>query len=360
MLLDGIFAAITTPFYTDESLYLRKLESNVEHYSRSPLAGILVLGSTGESAHLNDAESAEALIAAASAAAPNKVLIAGVTRDSVRATLELAEVAARANYDAIMVRMPSYYHRGLTKLHILNYYRTIADRSALPVVLYNIPQSVHFDLPVDVVAELAHHPNIIGIKDSAGDLARLRETIALTANAPRRNVTVTPIFEAVTARMVTAAANQKPAQSLVSIEGGASPNASPAGNSTPEEASLGSGLKTRTKEVGFQVMTGAAAILLDALESGACGAIMAISDFMPQLATDIYNAWKGNDPALARVKQEIASPISKRIVHQLGIPGIKYACDFNGYFGGNPRSPMLPLTSEQKAEVEALLQKVRN
>jgi dihydrodipicolinate synthase/N-acetylneuraminate lyase len=367
MLLDGIFAAITTPFYTDESLYLRKLESNVEHYSRSPLAGILVLGSTGESAHLNDAESAEALIAAASAAAPNKVLIAGVTRDSVHATLELAEVAARANYDAIMVRMPSYYHRALGKLQILNYYRTIADRCALPVVLYNIPQCVHFDLPVDVVAELAHHPNIIGIKDSAGDIARLRETIALTANAPRRNVTVTPIFEAVTARMVTAASAHKPAQSLVSIEGGASPNShaanfdsSPAGNSTPEEASTATGLKTRTKEVGFQVMTGAAAILLDSLESGACGAIMAISDFMPQLATDIYNAWKGNDPTLARVKQDIATPISKRVVHQLGIPGIKYACDFNGYFGGNPRSPMLPLTSEQKAEVELLLQNVRN
>ena len=218
MLLDGIFAAITTPFYTDESLYLRKLESNVEHYSRSPLAGILVLGSTGESAHLNDAESAEALIAAASAAAPNKVLIAGVTRDSVRATLELADVAARANYDAIMVRMPSYYHRALGKLHILNYYRTIADRAALPVVLYNIPQSVHFDLPVDVVAELAHHPNIIGIKDSAGDLERLRETIKLTANAPRRNVTVTPIFEAVTARMISAAANHKPAPPLISID----------------------------------------------------------------------------------------------------------------------------------------------
>jgi dihydrodipicolinate synthase/N-acetylneuraminate lyase len=349
MLLDGIFAAITTPFYADESLYLRKLEANVEHYSRTPMAGLLVLGSTGESAHLNDAESAEALIAAAGAAAPEKVLIAGITRDSVRGTLELAEVAAKANYDCVMVRMPSYYHRALGKLNILNYYRTIADRSALPVVLYNIPQSVHFDLPVDVVVELAHHPNIIGIKDSSGDLERLRQTIELTKNAPRRTVTVTPIFEAVTARML----KQRGPNDLVNIAGA---NPAEAGNLQPVPSTL----KTRTKEVGFQVMTGAAAILLDAIESGASGAIMAISDFVPQLATDIYRAWKENDPALARMKQELANPISKRIVHQLGIPGIKYACDFNGYYGGNARSPMLPLTAELKAEIESLLLNARN
>jgi 4-hydroxy-2-oxoglutarate aldolase len=356
MLLDGIFAAITTPFYTNESLYLRKLEANVEHYSRSPLAGLLVLGSTGESTHLNDSESAEALVAAASAAAPHKVLIAGITRESVKATLELADVAAHSNYDAVLVRMPSYYHRQLGKLNILNYYRSIADRSALPVVLYNIPQCVHFDLPVEVVAELAHHPNIIGIKDSSGDLDRLRQTIALTTNAPRRNVTVTPIFEAVTARMLKAAASAQAADAASLVNIANTETNSPAGSSAPAESSI----KTRTKEVGFQVMIGAAAILLDALESGASGAILALSNFVPQLATDIYNALKSNDPALARVKQNLATPLAKRIVHQLGIPGIKYACDFNGYFGGNPRSPMLPLTSEQKSEIESLLQNNRS
>ncbi len=344
MLLDGIFAAITTPFYSDERPYLRKLEANVAHYSRSPLAGLLVLGSTGESTQLNDAETAEILNTAAAAAAPGKSLIAGISRDSVSATLELAELAARANYDAVLVRMPGYYRRAMTDLNLLTYFRAIADRSPLPVVLYNIPQCVQFDLPVEIVAELAQHPNIIGIKDSSGDLDRLKKTIALTSNAPRRQVTVTPIFEFVTGRMLKGAA---PAGELVGINGVAAAPASAA-------------LKTRSKEVGFQVMTGAATTTLDALEAGATGATLALADFAPQAATDIYNAWKDHDPALARAKQNLIDPVARLIVHQLGIPGVKYACDFNGYYGGNCRKPLLPLTAAQKNDVEKMLLNMRN
>jgi len=347
MLLDGIFAAITTPFYSDERLYLRKLEANVDRYSRSPLAGLLVLGSTGESTQLNDEETAEVLKAAAAAAAPTKSLIAGISRESVRAALELAEVAAKAEYDAVLVRMPSYYRRTMGDVNLLNYFRAIADRSPLPVVLYNIPQCVQFDLPVEIIAELAQHRNIVGMKDSAGDLERLKKTIALTANAPRREVKVTPVFEYVTERM------KKPAavDGLVSIDGAAAQ-----GSTTGESA----GLKTRSKEVGFQVMTGAATLVLDALDAGATGATLALADFAPQAATDIYNAWKQHDPALARTKQEQVEPVAKRIVHQLGIPGVKYACDFNGYYGGNSRAPFLPLTAAQKNEVEKLLTNMRN
>ena len=344
MLLDGIFAAITTPFYSDERIYLRKLESNVEHLSRSPLAGLLVLGSTGESTNLNDEESAEVLKVAAAAAAPTKSLIAGISRESVRAALELAEVAAKAEYDAVLVRMPSYYRRSMTDVNLLNYFRAIADRSPLPVVLYNIPQCVQFDLPVEIVAELAQHKNIVGIKDSSGDLERLKKTIALTGNAPKREVKVTPIFEAVTKRMLKISGR---GNALVGIEGASQSTALP-------------GLKTRTKEVGFQVMTGAATTVLDSLEAGATGATLALADFAPQAATDIYNAWKQNDPALARTKQEQVEPVAKRIVGQLGIPGVKYACDFNGYYGGNCRAPFLPLTAAQKNEVEKLLTNMRN
>lgn len=348
MLLDGIFAAITTPFYSDERLYLRKLEANVDRYSRSPLAGLLVLGSTGESTQLNDAETAEVLKTAAAAASPLKSLVAGISRESVRATLELAEVAAAAEYDAVLVRMPSYYRRVMGDLNLLTYFRSIADRSPLPVILYNIPQCVQFDLPVEVVTELAQHRNIIGIKDSSGDLERLKKTIALTANAPKRQVTVTSVFEYVTQRM------RKPEHAtdgLVSIDGAAGK-----GSGSAEVP----GLKTRTKEVGFQVMTGAASTVLDAIEAGATGATLALAAFAPQVATDIYNAWKQHDPELARTKQSLVDPVARRIVHQLGLPGVKYACDFNGYYGGNCRRPLLPLTAAQKDEVEKLLANMRN
>src|SRR5579863_6680229 len=107
MLIEGIFAAIPTPFYPDERLYLRKLEANVSRYSRSLLSGMVVLGSTGEAVTLNDAESREVLRTAAEAAAPDKVLIAGVGKESVKTTVELTEIAAQFQYDAVLVRTPT-------------------------------------------------------------------------------------------------------------------------------------------------------------------------------------------------------------------------------------------------------------
>src|ERR1700751_4866252 len=109
MLIEGVFAAVTTPFYPDERIYFRKLEANIAHYSRSLLAGMVVLGSTGEAATLDDAETRDVLRTAAEAASPEKVLIAGVGRESVKSTIELAETAAHLRYDAVLVRTPTYY-----------------------------------------------------------------------------------------------------------------------------------------------------------------------------------------------------------------------------------------------------------
>jgi hypothetical protein len=109
MLMEGVFAAVTTPFYPDERIYFRKIEANMARYSRSLLAGMVVLGSTGEAVTLNDAETRDVLRASIEATAPDKVLIAGVGRESVRTTIETAEFAATLNYDAVVVRPPSYY-----------------------------------------------------------------------------------------------------------------------------------------------------------------------------------------------------------------------------------------------------------
>src|ERR1700675_112625 len=104
MLIEGIFAAIPTPFYPDERIYFKKLEANMARYSRSLMGGMVVLGSTGEAVALNDAESRDVLRTAAESAAPEKVLIAGVGRESVKATVEMAEVAAEFKFDAVLVR----------------------------------------------------------------------------------------------------------------------------------------------------------------------------------------------------------------------------------------------------------------
>src|SRR5215471_17536910 len=104
MLIEGVFAAVTTPFYPNERVYFRKLEANVARYSRSLLAGMVVLGSTGEAPALDDAETREVLRTAAESASAEKVLIAGVNRESLRSVIQLAEFAATCRYDAVLVR----------------------------------------------------------------------------------------------------------------------------------------------------------------------------------------------------------------------------------------------------------------
>ncbi|WP_109484611.1 dihydrodipicolinate synthase family protein [Occallatibacter savannae] len=351
MLIEGVFAAVTTPFYPDERVYYRKLEANIARYSRSLIAGMVVLGSTGEAPALDDTETKEVLRTAAEAAAPEKVLIAGVNRESLRSVLELAEVAAKAQYDAVLVRTPTYYSTQMTPDVVANYFRAVADRSPLPVILYNIPRCVPYQIPVEMVAELAQHPNIIAIKDSSGSLERIKGIVEATKSVLKRTVTVTPIFEAVTGRML----KQAIAQPSTFV-----PAADLAGGPALAVAPPVPALKTRTKEVGFQVLTGSASIILPSLEAGASGAILGFGACAPEACYEVYFAWKERDPALAAEKQNRIAEASTRITAGLGIAGVKYACDFNGYYGGYPRLPLLPLTAAQKAEVETLLAEIRN
>ena len=351
MYIEGIFTAATTPFYTDERVYFRKLEANVARYSRSLLAGIVVLGSTGEAVELNDAESREVLKVAADAATAEKVLIAGVSRESVRGTIELAEAAAEARYDAVLVRTPTYYSPAMSEAAVLHYFRSVADRSPLPVILYNIPRFAPYNIPVTVVAELAQHPNIIGIKDSTGSVEQVRALIEATRTAPKRTVPVTTIFEPVTGRML---------EPKLEMESGFVPLGDLSGGVAMAVTQPSTLLKTRMKEVGFQVLAGSAGTLLESLEAGAAGGVLAFAACAPQACQEVYFAWKDHDLELARAKQERIAGPSQRIVGQLGISGVKYACDFNGYYGGKARTPLLPLNAEQRSEIEGLLAEVRN
>jgi dihydrodipicolinate synthase/N-acetylneuraminate lyase len=119
-------------------------------------------------------------------------------------------------------------------------------------------------------------------------------------------------------------------------------------------------IKTRTKEVGFQVLSGAGSKVHASLDAGATGAILGVACFVPQACCEIYFAWKDHDSKLAEEKQSRILAANNRIVSELGIPGMKYACDFNGFYGGRTRSPLLGLSAEEKSEVESLLVGIRN
>src|SRR5258708_18134257 len=249
MLLFGFFPPITTAFYPDGNVYYKKLEANVERYSRTPSAGIVVLGSTGEAILLSDQERRDVLKTALAAAAPNKVMIAGTGIESAHETLKLSEYAAELGYDAAMVRTPHYYKKQMLPANILAFYRTVADRSPLPIVIYNFPQATGYDIPAEVVIELAGSAKVVGIKESSGNLEKVKAMVEGTRHV-KRSATVTETFEAVTPRMLKGAATDSTnGGQLVSVE-------TLAGPSRPSSAAVTvvGEIKTVPEEVGFPVM----------------------------------------------------------------------------------------------------------
>jgi dihydrodipicolinate synthase/N-acetylneuraminate lyase len=353
MLLEGVFAAMPTPFQPDGRPQWHNMERNVERYCRAPLSGIVVLGSTGEAVMLNDDETREALRIARNAAADDRVLIAGVGHESLVETLKRIEHAASLDYDVALVRTPHFFRPQMRPTEMLTFYRMVADASALPVLLYSIPTYTAYDLPIEVIGELSAHPNICGIKDSSGKPERIAAIVAATASAPRRNVAVTATFAPVTGRMLNAQAEAAglatalmPAEAVMAGVGYAAP--------PPRR------FKTRTRDIGFQVLCGSAQTLLPSLAAGAAGGVLAMASFGPQACAEIYMAWKDRDAPLAEEKQQRIVQAADRVCGRMGIPGVKYACDRNGYYGGSPRLPLLPLTAVERDEADRLLADIRH
>jgi dihydrodipicolinate synthase/N-acetylneuraminate lyase len=249
--------------------------------------------------------------------------------------------------------------------NILAFYRTVADRSPLPVIIYNFPQATGYDMPAELVIELAEHSNIVGIKESGGDVEKARKMVEGTRHI-RHSATVTETFDAVTPRMMLAAAgsagsNANGGQLVpVAVLAGAENSSSSIQRPSSAAVTVVGSLKTRQKEVGFQVLVGAAQKLHPSLEAGAVGAILAFASTAPTACYEIYTAWKEGDTELARLKQRRIAEAAQRVVGEFGVPGVKYGMDLNGYYGGSSRLPLLPLTGEIKAEIERLLADIRN
>lgn len=350
MLLEGLFLPLTTPFLPDGKLNLTKLRENVARYSKTPAAGLVALSHAGQPSLLSDAETRDALRWVVDAAVAEKVLIAGIARDSVMHALDLIAFAAESGYDAALVPLPRTLSSRAADKEALNYFETIADSAALPLVLESGFES--HAIAADVVIRAARHRNIAGIVDASTDAQRMaliqRGTLEL-----RRNVLVTAVFAAVTGRMI---AKHKPVSatllSLESLTGG--------GTAVGVAQAPTSGLKTRTKAVGFQVLCSRSSAILEALGAGASGAMPPLAASAPQACYEVLAAWKDGDPALAAEKQERIRLAAQIIEEGLGVAGIKYGCDLNGYFGGRPRLPSLPLSAAERVQVETALAGLRN
>lgn len=294
--LAGVFAPVVTTFDGSGALAPDPFVANARHHLAAGLAGIVVAGSTGEAALLDEDERDTLVEALRPAVASDRWLIVGVGAESTRSTLARARRAAERGADAVLVVAPHYYGaQAMTHAALRAHYRRVADESPAPVVLYNIPKYMHFALPRELVAELATHDNVIGIKDSSGDPALLDQYLHARSGT----------FAVLT----------------------------------------GSGMQLQPA-MNRGAAGGILAVALFAVDDSTGG----------NLAAVIYQMQRAGRRDAAERAQVRMAVLAKEIVAGLGVAGIKAALDHVGLTGGMPRMPLQPLDDAGRTRVAALLE----
>ena len=285
--LHGIFPPITTPFINDNVAY-DKLASNIEKWGRIGLRGFVVLGSNGEYVCLSEEEKRKVVETVVQAAPEHMSVIAGTGCESTKETIRLTADCAALGAHAALVVTPHYFGGKMTEVALVKHFTAVADHAPIPIILYNVPKFTHINLTVNVVARLSQHANIIGIKDSTGNVIQLGEFL-----------------------------NQV--------------------------------------ETDFSLLVGTAGALFGGLTLGCAGGVLALANVAPQNCVKIYEFIKQGDYEAARQLQLKMIPLNQAVTATYGVPGLKSAMDMLGYFGGNPRPPLLPSSEKDKSEIRDIL-----
>lgn len=177
--LNGVFPPIPTPFDAQGDVAYDALVANLERWSQHNLAGYVVLGSNGEGVYLSSEEKVRVWEAAREAIPEEQLLIAGTGCESTRETVELSLRAAAAGANAVLVLTPSYYGDQMTPDALTCHFEEVAREVPIPVILYNMPRFTHVDMNAVTISRLARHRNIVGIKDSGGNVGKLAHAIGL-------------------------------------------------------------------------------------------------------------------------------------------------------------------------------------
>ncbi|KAG5855276.1 4-hydroxy-2-oxoglutarate aldolase, mitochondrial [Anguilla anguilla] len=178
----GIYPPIATPFTEKEEVDYQKLNANLEKYAKIPFRGLVVQGSNGEYPYLTVDERVEVVRRVRQALPREKLVVAGSGCESTMATVQMSEQMAGAGADAVLVVTPCFYRGRMDSRALVHHYTKVADSSPVPVVLYSVPGNTGLDLPVDAVVTLSQHPNIVGLKDSGGDITRIALIIHKTSS----------------------------------------------------------------------------------------------------------------------------------------------------------------------------------
>ena len=177
--LGGILLPFPTPFDSNAEVDALALRRNVSQWNETGISGHVALGSTGERVHLNEREYMEVIETARESVSPGMAFIVGAGQQSTRATIDEVRLVAGAGTDAVLVITPHFYRAEMTQGALIEHYREVADASIVPLLLYSVPHLTNVQLAPETIARLSEHQNIIGVKDSSGDILALAETIRL-------------------------------------------------------------------------------------------------------------------------------------------------------------------------------------
>jgi 4-hydroxy-2-oxoglutarate aldolase len=177
--LSGVLLPITTPFTANEDIDVAALKANIDRWNTTGIAGYIILGSTGERVNLDEREYLQVIETARAAVPEIMAFIVGAGQQSTRGTIAEIERAARAGAEAVLVITPHYYRPAITQQSLIEHYTAVADAVSIPVILYSMPDLTGIKIQPETAARLSKHQNIIGIKDSSNDVAKMRETVEL-------------------------------------------------------------------------------------------------------------------------------------------------------------------------------------
>ncbi len=175
--LAGVFPPIPTPFDAEGDVAYDALVANIERWNAYNLAGYVVLGSNGEMVYLTEGEKTRIWETAREAIPADKLMIAGTGCESTRETITLSSQAVDAGADGVLVLTPHYYQGQMTRKALAHHFWSVADATPVPVVLYNMPRFTQVDMDAASVIRIARHPNIVGIKDSGGNVGKLAQIV---------------------------------------------------------------------------------------------------------------------------------------------------------------------------------------
>ncbi len=173
--MEGVFPPMMTPFRENERVDYDMFARNIERWNREKLAGYVVLGSNSEASYLSEPEKLRLIRLTKESSKKERIVIAGTGLESARETVRFTQKAAGAGIDAALVLTPSYYIGQMTDKALIDHFSFVADHSPVPILIYNVPKFTHINVSLMVVKELSGHGNIVGIKDSRGDIGQLEE-----------------------------------------------------------------------------------------------------------------------------------------------------------------------------------------